>query len=82
MGTTGLHTALNASILPIRIIESPSSEREGPTHGHVSTFLEYGAYPMQAGGGAALNGPLLDRYYDIAVFLADKGARIKERDWR
>lgn len=44
----------------------------------IRPFLEYGAYLMQNRVGAALHGSLLVGDYDMATFLADKGARIKE----
>ena len=45
-------------------------------------FLEYGADLIKDEGAAALHGSFLDGDYRTAAFLAEKGARIKERDWR
>ncbi|KAJ5924797.1 ankyrin repeat-containing domain protein [Penicillium verhagenii] len=43
----------------------------------IQLLFEFGADPMRAGGGWALHGALRDLDYNLARYLADKGARIK-----
>ncbi|KAJ5918919.1 ankyrin repeat-containing domain protein [Penicillium verhagenii] len=57
--------------------EFPSQEVKDRKMKLIQQLFEFGADPMRAGGGWALHGALRDLDYNLASYLADKGARIR-----